>query len=90
MTTCPMNMEVGTMTAPQAMGAVTSLVTSCCPAGNLGRKGGLTQLGRPPEGGAGRSGRTHRIWRSCVKAATAVPGCALFWGRVVLICSTLG
>lgn len=84
-----MNMEVGTMTAPQAMGAVTSLVTSCCPVGNLGSKqgGGLTQSGRPPEGEAGR---THRICRSCVKAATAVPGCALLWGRVVLICSTLG
>lgn len=36
-TTCPMNMEVGTMTAPHAIGAVTSLVTSCCPAGNLER-----------------------------------------------------
>lgn len=34
-TTCPMNIEVGTMTAPHAIGAVTSLVTSCCPAGNL-------------------------------------------------------
>lgn len=36
-TTCPMNMDVGTMTAPHAIGAVTSLVTSCCPAGNLER-----------------------------------------------------
>lgn len=32
-----MNIEVGTMTAPHAIGAVTSLVTSCCPAGNLKR-----------------------------------------------------
>jgi len=30
-----MNMEVGTMTVPQAMGAVTSLVSSCWPVGNL-------------------------------------------------------
>lgn len=35
-TTCPINIEVGTMTAPHAcIGAVTSLVTSCCPAGKL-------------------------------------------------------
>lgn len=34
-TTCPINMEVGTITAPHAIGAVTSFVTSCCPAGNL-------------------------------------------------------
>lgn len=34
-TTCPMNMEVGTMTAPHAIGAVTNFVTSCCPAGKL-------------------------------------------------------